>query len=138
MPLSFVLFAFTGIVYLLQLFPLTGMFLMIVAAPFWSVLTVNAGFVVLGLEALSGRMPRLCVLVPLAWFGGYAAVAALNHVAFEQLKREVTARNAGKALPFSPETAALVINPNADALGGAPLRSHPILRAAGRLRAHPR
>jgi hypothetical protein len=39
---------------------------MIVAAPFWSVLTVNAGFVALGFEALTGRMPRVCLLVSFA------------------------------------------------------------------------
>jgi hypothetical protein len=110
MPLSFAWFALTGFVYLLQLIPWTGVFLMLFAAPFWSVLTVNAGFVSLGVEALTGRIARLWLVAPLAWFGGYVAVSALNHRDFHQLAQAVARQNEGKTLPFSAASADLVID----------------------------
>ena len=50
-PWSLWFFAITLIVYLLQRFPLTGVFLMVVGAAFWSVVLINLGVVGIGFEA---------------------------------------------------------------------------------------
>lgn len=76
LPWSLGFFALTLLVYLLQRFPFTGIFLMLVMAPFWSVVLVNLGFVGLGIEAAVGRVPRIWGLAPILWFGGYWAVLA--------------------------------------------------------------
>lgn len=110
MPVSFVWFGLTAVVYILQLIPWTGIFLMMLAAPFWSVVTVNLGFVSLGVEAILGRIDRAWLLAPLAWFGGYTAAAWLSHAEFARLDADVRRSNAAKSVPFSPEGNALVID----------------------------
>src|SRR4051794_36991553 len=99
MPLSLAFFVLTAIVYLLQLFPYTGVFLMILAAPLWSVVTINAGFAFLTVETIGGRVSRLWLAAPILWFGGYFVAAALNHQAFNALAEKVTRQNAGKTMP---------------------------------------
>jgi hypothetical protein len=49
---------FTGIVFLAQHSPVVGVFLMILGAPFWSVITINLGFVLMAKEARGGKLPR--------------------------------------------------------------------------------
>ena len=65
-PVSFWLFGWTGLVFVLQLIPFTGIFLMFLLAPFWSVVTLNLGFVALAYEAATGRVPRVWLLAPIA------------------------------------------------------------------------
>lgn len=120
LPVSLVWFAFTGVVFLLQAIPVTGIFLMLLLAPFWSIATVNLGFVSLGVEALMGKTSRLWLLAPLAWFGGYAVAAHLSHTEFDRLDAEIRSANAGKTEPFAPERYALVFEHNRDGtLSGA-------------------
>ncbi len=64
-------FAATMLLYLLQRFPLTGVFLMIVGAAFWSILLINLGVIGIGSEAVTGKVSRLWLIVPALYFGGY-------------------------------------------------------------------
>ena len=109
-PLSFLLFAFTVAIFLLQILPYPGLFLMMLMAPFWSIITINAGFASLAAEAYFGIVSRKWIWAPIAWFGGYFALALLNHLTFYQLSNEIVQFNAGKSLPFSNDTTALVID----------------------------
>jgi hypothetical protein len=118
-PKSFLWFLATGGIFLLQLFPVPGIFMMMLAAPFWSVLTVNAGFIGLGVEAATGRVNRLWLILPLLWFGGYGAAAALSRFELIALKKELVRANAGQAVAFDPARNALVFDPGGDVLSGA-------------------
>lgn len=111
-PLSFYIFGFTAAVFLLQVSPYPGIFLMMVMAGFWSILTINAGFASLAFEAYFGIVKRKWIWAPIAWFGGYFVVALLNHLTFYQLSNDFAQFNAGKTLPFSSDTASLVIESN--------------------------
>ena len=53
-------FVVTAIVYALQLFPPSGVFLMFLMAPFWSIVTINLGFATTW--SLAGRSRRNCWL----------------------------------------------------------------------------
>lgn len=108
MPKSFLFFAATGVVFILQIFPWTGFLLMLVAASFWSVALINAGFIGTGIEAILGRVSRWYLLLPIAWFGGYAAFAALDQSTIAALGREIAAYNAPVKVPFDPQAQALV------------------------------
>lgn len=120
LPVSLVWFAFTGVVFLLQAIPVTGIFLMLLLAPFWSIATVNLGFVSLGVEALMGKTSRLWLLAPLVWFGGYAVAAHLSHAEFDRLDAQIRTANAGKTVAFSPERDALAFTSDrAGALAGS-------------------
>lgn len=119
MPYSLIFFVATGIIFLLQFIPLTGIYLMFLGAAFWSVFTINAGFVALGVEAFAGRVSRFWVAAPIAWFGGYFALAALNHMAVNDLAKEFERFNAGKSIPFSGKMTALVIDSKSSNLSSA-------------------
>ncbi|MGL4323777.1 MAG: hypothetical protein ACRCTD_07015 [Beijerinckiaceae bacterium] len=108
-PKSLIWFIITGVLFLFQLFPYTGVFLMLVLAPFWSIVLLNIGFVALGVEAVIGRIAIVWLLAPIIWFGGYTVAFWQSQRAFDQLGDEIAAFNAGKALPFDSRAQDLVL-----------------------------
>lgn len=125
MPLSLILFIATGIIFLLQVFPYTGIFLLFLLAPAWSIVTVNLGMAVLAVEALTGRVRRSLVLVPLAYATWYLVLAAGSHLELERLQREFASANAEALtriarVPFDQARHDLVFDRNE---GGATLRA---------------
>jgi hypothetical protein len=122
LPVSLVWFALTGVIFLLQAFPLTGIFLMFLLAPFWSVVTVNLGFVSLAVEALIGKTSKLWLLAPIIWFGGYGLFTFESHRAIDLVDREIRQHNLGQTVAFSPTANALVFADERDDLSGAASR----------------
>jgi hypothetical protein len=109
MPFSLIFFAATAVLFALQAFPFTGVFLMILAAPFWSIALVNAGFVGVGVEAALGKVSRAWLLLPLAWFAGYGYFAAQSRLEAERVRQEMLIDNAKGALAFDAKTDDLII-----------------------------
>lgn len=120
MPWSLSWFVLTGAIFLLQLFPYTGIFLMMVAAPLWSIATINLGFLSLAVEALLGRISMIWLAVPLAWFAGYAGAAHISQQRATELDAKLRAANAGERLKFEAAKQALVFDGRSDDLSGAP------------------
>jgi hypothetical protein len=120
LPVSLIWFALTGVIFLLQAFPWTGIFLMFLLAPFWSVVTVNLGFISLAIEALIGKTSRLWLLAPVIWFGGYALFTFESHRAIDQVDREIRQHNLGQSVAFAPADQALVFADENGDLSGAP------------------
>jgi hypothetical protein len=114
LPKSLLFFAATGAVFLLQLFPYTGVFLMFLLAPFWSVVLVNLGFIGIALEAASGQVTRLWLILPTAWFGAYTWFAVADHGALERLQHDIAAANDSVRVTFNPSQQALVITDASD------------------------
>jgi hypothetical protein len=108
-PVSAALFIFTGVVYLLQRFPIPGVFLMMLGAPFWSVITVNSAFVFMVYESLSKRTPRWLLVFPALYFGGYFYFAMRGHQRLDQIQTQVRSENQRVRVPFEPSRHALVI-----------------------------
>lgn len=119
MPLSMAWFVLTCGVYALQLFPLTGIFLMFLMAPYWSVVTINLGFASLAVEALFGRIQKAWLLVPALWFGGYAIAALISHMQFDDLDASFRKQNEGKSVQFSAMDTAIVFDSKTHGLSGA-------------------
>ena len=69
--LSFRIFCAFIITWILQVIPITGIFLMMVGASFFCGLLLLAFMIVIFIEALVGRVPRWMLLVPIIFFGGY-------------------------------------------------------------------
>ncbi len=116
-PLSLWFFAATVVVIILQIIPLIpvfavfglfSFFLMLLGAPFWSVGLVNAGMIGIGIEALTGRVSRRWLLVPLLFYGGYLGLATFEHQTLASLKKSYDAENARVKIPFDPSRQALV------------------------------
>lgn len=108
-PISFGFFYLTLIVFLLQVFPYTGIFLMIVGGAFWSVIFINAGMLALIVEAALGRVSRLWLLAPLIWFGGYAGLHLLSQRQLSGLQEELVTHNASQKLAFAAGHESLVL-----------------------------
>lgn len=109
LPWSFWWLILTGIVFLLQVVPVIGVFLTFSLAPFWSVVTINLFFISLTVEASIGGVRRVWLLLPLAWFVGYYAVADLSHQEVAALDRQIRASNEKIRIPFDPQTTSLVV-----------------------------
>jgi len=108
-PVSILLFIFTGVVFLVQHLALVGVFLMIVGAPFWSVITINLGFVLMAKEAWQGKLPRALVVLPILYFSIYAGVTIAGHSQLQRLRGEIAATNRAAHLAFDPQQNDLVI-----------------------------
>ena len=121
LPKSLLWFVVTGVVYLLQLFPYTGIFLMFVMAPYWSVILVNVGFVSLAIEALSRRGYLLWLVLPALYFGGYLGAVSVSQGEFARLDAEMRAFNAkavAAAPAFDPASLDVVIDKDSYRAGG--------------------
>jgi hypothetical protein len=110
LPISLMLFLATAIAFLLQMVPYTGVFLMFVLAPYWSIILVNGGFIALAIEAATRKVPMLLIIFPIVWFGGYLAVAYESQAEFERLGHEIAAGNAGQVLAFSSAQGDIVVD----------------------------
>ena len=122
LPRSVWWFVATAIIFVLQWIPFTGVFLMLLLAPLWSVVTINAGFVSLAIEAATGHTSRLWLLAPLAWFVGYALAVQLSESDYQKLDAEIRVTNARHKIAFDPARSTIAVKQNADDLGEAPQR----------------
>lgn len=77
LPVSLGFFVVTAAVFLLQVIPVTGVFLMFALAMFWSIVLINAGMIGMAAEAALGRVSRWWLLLPLAFYGGYWSVVPI-------------------------------------------------------------
>lgn len=118
LPLSILLFAITGILFLLQLFPYTGIFLMMFGAIGWSTILINLGFIVMIIESISRKLPRWFILFPIIYFGGYTALAIASHTKFSLLQKDTATKNQSANIPFDPKLHALVIGGTDSMLSG--------------------
>jgi hypothetical protein len=130
-------FAFTAIAFAFQLFPLPGIFLMMLAAPLWSVVTVNLGFAALAAEAWRTPELRWLAIFPIAWFGGYLMVAAYSHWLGYQHNLAISAFNEKIDVSFNPAAQDIVVEPNdRDSTNGSPLTASNLVHSFNLRRAY--
>ena len=72
-------FLLTVIIFALQLFPVTGIYMMFLAAPFWTMILINLGFGLMARDAWRDPAQRWLMILPLIWFGGYFVVTSVSH-----------------------------------------------------------
>lgn len=113
MPASAWLFIATGVVFLAQIFPFTGIFLMIMLAPFWSVVLVNVGFILMFIEAIARVTPRWLIVPPIIWFAGYAVVAVISHHKASELTRQIDEQNRAAGMVWDHASYNILVVPGA-------------------------
>jgi hypothetical protein len=118
LPFSLIFFAIALGVFLLQLFPYTGIFLMMVMAPLWSAVLLNLGFLGLGIEALTGRVPIAWLLAPALWYGLYALFAVQEEIRLRAEMARVKAVNSGLRVRFDPNAHDILVEPAPEGRGG--------------------
>jgi hypothetical protein len=113
-PISLVGLVATGVVFMLQLIPIIGVFLMFMLAMFWSVVLINASMIGVAIEAIVGRVSRLWLLLPIMFYGGYWIVATLDHLALREIASQYDVSNARVMTGFDPVRQALVFERDGD------------------------
>jgi hypothetical protein len=108
-PTALIWFLVTFGILILQSNPGIGFFLMLLLAPFWSIVTINLGFAQLIVEPAIRKISPAWSLVGLGWFVGYAAVSIHGHTALDRLAAEIATENSRQSLPFDPRTQSLVV-----------------------------
>lgn len=109
-PKSILLFLFTGIVVLVQHLPIVGVFLMILGAPLWSVVTINLGFLLMAKEAWDRTLPRAAILLPFLYFSIYVGITTAGHRQLFRLRQEIAQNNQSVHVAFDPKQDDLVID----------------------------
>ncbi|GLH78551.1 hypothetical protein SSBR45G_34600 [Bradyrhizobium sp. SSBR45G] len=97
---------------LLQLFPLTGIMLMLLGGALWCGLAVHAFLIGLGVEAALGRVPRILLVVPLAAYAAYYMTYLQETRDIRDKAEQIRASNPSRALPFDPARYSLVLPTN--------------------------
>ena len=109
-PKSVLLFLFTGIVFLAQHLPIAGVFLMILGAPLWSVVTINLGFLLMVVEAWDGTLPRAAIVLPFLYFSLYAGITIAGHRQLFRLRQEIAQNNQWVHVAFDAKQNDLVVD----------------------------
>lgn len=110
LPRSLWFFVATALIFLLQTSPFPGLYLMFLMAPLWSIAIINAGFIFLGIEVLTGKTYKVWLVAPLAWFLGYGYVAWKSHRTVKVLEQQVSAFNGQRRIAFDPVKQSLAID----------------------------
>ena len=93
---------------LLQLFPSTGVLLMILGGSLLAGLLVHVFLLALFAEAMMRRISRAWIVIPLAAYGAYYAAYLGQAWEISSKSAELRAANPGKILPFDPAIHSLV------------------------------
>lgn len=98
-----------ALLYLVQVFPYTGILLMFAGGPFWVGLLIELYFVVLFFEARSGKIPRWLMAVPVLALAAYYGVFAWQRlVEIPGVEAQLRRDNSRLVLRYDPARYALV------------------------------
>ena len=100
-PASLWFFATTLVVFLLQVFPVSGIFMMFLGAAFWSVVLINLGMGGIIVEVVMGKVRPVWLLLPLLYFGLYGLFFAYDRWQIAKVRAEAAAFNDSQPLPFN-------------------------------------
>lgn len=93
----------------LQLFPFTGVFLMIVAGGLITGLVVHLVLVLMAFDALTRRGPAWLLLVPALFYGGYYLLYLQQEREIARVSSEFAATNPKRVFDFDPDAHSLVM-----------------------------
>ncbi len=85
---------------------------MFLAAPYWSVLTINLAFALMLLDAVAGDLPKHLIVFPVLWFAGYSVATGISHLRAYELAAEILSENSAASLSFDPQQDQLIIEPD--------------------------
>jgi hypothetical protein len=94
--------AVCGLIFLLQLFPGTGIFLMFMLAIMWIGVVINIAMIHLTVAALAGSIARSWLLVPIGFYGGGLAVHYWAVAAVAAQTQAIERANAAVTITASP------------------------------------
>jgi hypothetical protein len=109
-PKSLWFFGAFALLFLVQLIPLVGLFLLLLMSWAWSIFFINAGFIGVAIEALTRRVHWAWLSLPLVWFGGYGVLMLSEHRVIANLEAAVVRSNKPTRLPMPSDTTLILTN----------------------------
>jgi hypothetical protein len=103
-PKSLWFFGAFALLFLIQLIPLVGIFLLFMMSWLWSMFLINAGFIGVAFEILTRRVHWAWLSLPLVWFGGYGTLMISENQAISRLESEIVDSNQATRIPLSSDT----------------------------------
>jgi hypothetical protein len=94
----------------LEYIPILGVYLMLMGGPLFAGFLVHLFLASLLVEALTGRVPRAFILVPIIAYGGYYVAYFREGLQVEHLSQKLRAANPGKIYAFDPTVNSLVMD----------------------------
>src|SRR5215831_17985403 len=95
--------------YVAQLFPIPGIFLMMMGAILWPGACLHLAMVLLVLDVWRGRTTKILLIAPLLFYGAGLWVWASNYMDGEALAGELAASDMRASIPFNPTQQAIVV-----------------------------
>ena len=105
---SFWSFLLLAALLVLQLFPITGIFLMFLGGAMFAGALVHVFLISLLIEGYLRRVPRVLMILPVVAYGGYYALYAKQTIDIARKAAALRASNPKQVLDFDPKTQALV------------------------------
>lgn len=96
--------------FLLQLIPITGLFLMFMGAGFVNALLIYLFLVALFVEGVIGRLPRIVAIIPVVAVGAWYWAYQEQHRLLAEETPKLKSINVGKVMDFDPSTQSLVFD----------------------------
>lgn len=90
--------------FLLQLIPITGLFLMFMGAGFVNALLIYLFLVALFVEGVIGRLPRIVAIIPVVAVGAWYWAYQEQHRLLAEETPKLKSINVGKVMDFDPST----------------------------------
>jgi hypothetical protein len=105
-----------GAIYLLQLFPYTGIVVMFLGAFLWIGLLVHLAMAHLAIAALFGTIPRVWLAAPIVFYGGGFALHLLSVRLVDDEAAAIETANAASAIKAEPPLSFLAVSDSLDLL----------------------
>ena len=109
LPISLIFLLALAVLIGLQAIPIVGVVLMLFGSVFIAGFAVHAFLVGLAVEALTGRVSRALIAIPLLAYGGYYVMYAAQRSEIAHKSAQMRATNPGKIFDFNPDLHSLVI-----------------------------
>src|ERR1700689_5283218 len=109
-PFSSKVFVFLLVFLALEVLPLPGIYLMFLGGSLFAGLLVHLLLASVFVEALTGRIPRALILVPIIAYGAYYAAYFREGWQVAQVSQKLKTTNPGKIYDFDPAANSLVMD----------------------------
>ena len=109
LPISLFFLLALAVLVGLQAIPIVGVVLMLFGSIFIAGFAVHAFLIGLAVEALTGRVSRGLIAIPLLAYGGYYVMYAAQRSEIAHKSAQMRAANPGKIFDFNPDLHSLVI-----------------------------
>jgi hypothetical protein len=108
-PFSSKVFVFLLVFLVLEVLPLPGIYLMFLGGSLFAGLLIHLLLASLFVEAVTARVPRALILIPIIAYGGYYAVYFREGWQVAQVSQQLRTANPGKVYDFDPAANSLVM-----------------------------